>query len=244
MNLDELKQTRHTLQVAEAAAAQAVHHAQKKVSDALFDVCECERELDAARDRAALDKAQAALDSARKDHALAVKRLTDKKGEHAHADMQAHAAAAAVVRAVDQILMDEITADAKSVAHHLDEARRQGIKLRHFTLAAGIHTAGIISAATQQILDRLSLPLIDMKEIPINLEQLGDVPAFQEWLARRERMIADEVQEATVARSWPKADRHSAGSEVPAQANAHGGAVPGQFHRVGDYVRSWANGRR
>jgi hypothetical protein len=55
--LDDLKHTRLKTRAAEAAAAQAVTRAQKEVADKLFDVRECERPVEAARDRKALDAA-------------------------------------------------------------------------------------------------------------------------------------------------------------------------------------------
>jgi hypothetical protein len=194
MTLDALRQTRQKLQAEADAAAQAVQREQKKVDRDLFQLRECERTLESARDRAALDAAQAAVDSAAKDHNLALKRLADRKAEHTYAELQAETAQALVVKAVDQILTDEMSERAKQIAHHLDEARRLGIALRHFALAAGIHTTGgLIQAATEQVLVRLGEPLIDLREIPISLERLGDVPAFRGWLARRERMIAGET---------------------------------------------------
>ena len=193
MNLDELKKTRRTLLGAVAAAAQAVQHAKKQVEDELFEVQECERQREAARDRTTLDAALIALASARKDHALAIKRLEDRQGEHAHAEMRAHAAVAAVVRAVDQILTDELEERARQVERHLDEARRLGTTLRHFAIAAGIHSTGIVSDTTQGVLDRLGVPLADSHEMPIDLETLGDVAAFGDWVARRDRMISGDV---------------------------------------------------
>jgi flavin-binding protein dodecin len=69
MTLKALKHIRRKLQGIEAAAAQAVQREQKKVDDEKFRVRECERHVDDARDRAALDAALLALDSVRKDHA-------------------------------------------------------------------------------------------------------------------------------------------------------------------------------
>jgi hypothetical protein len=189
MNLQYLKHARHTLQVAEAGAEQAVRRAQAQVDIELSRVRECEQQLAAARDRPSYDSTLVALESAKVDHALALKRLEDSQGEHAHASLEARTAEAMVVKAVDKILTDELAESAKQVERHLDEARRLGLSLRHFAIAAGIHTTGIISAATQQVLDRLGEPLIDLREVPIHLEKLGDVAAFREWVARRDRMI-------------------------------------------------------
>jgi hypothetical protein len=200
MTLDELKQTRRRLRAAEAAAASAVQRAEKEVADELFNVRERERPVEAARDREAFDAATLVLESAQKDHALALKRLSDRKGEHAHAEMEARTAEAMVVRAVDKVLRDEIVERANQVAHHLDEALRLGTKLKHFSIAAAIDAIGIVPESTVRVLDRLYGPLIDARDIAINLEKLGDVPAFRDWRARRERMIAgDGVQEDVAA---------------------------------------------
>jgi hypothetical protein len=194
MVLDELKQTRRRLQGLKAAAASAVQRAQKEVADEALRVREAERPLEAARDRQAYDAAAIVLESARKDHALALKRLSDRQGEAAHATMEARTAEAMVVRAVDQALADELAERAKRIGHHLDEAQRLGLALKHFAVAAGIHATAIVPPATLRVLDRLSVPLIDALEIPINVAQLGDVGAFRDWTARRNQMIDGETE--------------------------------------------------
>jgi hypothetical protein len=194
MNLDELKQTRRRLQGLEAAAASAVQHAQKELADEAFRVREAERPLEAARDRQAYDAAAIVLESARKDHALAIKRLSDRQGEAAHATMEARTAEAMVVRAVDQALGDELAERAKQIGHHLDEARRLGLALKYFAVAAGVNATGITPASTLRVLDRLGVALIDVREIPINMEKLGDVAAFRDWTARRTAMIEGEPE--------------------------------------------------
>lgn len=174
-------------------ATQTLTQAQSSAGDELERVRDCERRLDAARDRPAFDAARAALNSAQADHVLAVKRLTDRQGEHAHADMEARAAEAMVVRAVDQILSDEIAERAKQVAHHLDEARRLGSSLQYFAIASGIHATSIVPQSTLRVLERLHLPLIDSLHIPIDLAQLGDTEAFRDWTARRNAMLDGET---------------------------------------------------
>jgi hypothetical protein len=189
MNLDELKQTRGRLQGLEVAAALAVQRAEKEGADELFRVRECERPLEAARDRKAYDAAAIVLDSTKKDHALALKRLSDRQAEHAYADMEARTAEAMVVRAVDKILTDEIVERSKRVESLLNEARREGLALKHFAIAAGVHATGIVPPSALRVLDRLNTPLINALEIPINMEKLGDVAAFRDWTARRTELI-------------------------------------------------------
>jgi hypothetical protein len=195
--LDDLKQTRRKTRAAEAAAAQAVTRAQKEVADKLFDVRECERPVEAARDRKALDAATLVLESTKKDHTLALKRLADRQGEHAYAEMQASVAAAAVVQAVDQILTDEIAARAKKVDDLLNEAKRLGTALKYFAVAAEVNAARIVQPSTLRVLDRLSLPLVNAMDIPIDLASSGDVTQFRDWAAQREQMIAGTTSDAT-----------------------------------------------
>jgi hypothetical protein len=194
MNLDDLKHTRARLRGAEAAAALAVRRAEKEVADELFNVRERERPVEAARDRQAYDAAAVVLESARKDHALALKRLTDRQAEAAQAEMEARTAEAMVVRAVDGALGAEIVERSRQIADLLDEARRLGTALKYFTVAAGLHATSLVPDSVLRVLDRLSVALIDVREIPINLEKLGDVAAFREWTARRAAMIEGEPE--------------------------------------------------
>jgi hypothetical protein len=201
MNLEDLYRTRHAFQAAEAAAEQAVHREQGQVDTELDRVRSCERLIDDSRDRATYDTALAASETSKKDHALAVKHLTDAQGEHARAALKAHTAVTMVVTAVDKILTDELAERARQIERHLDEACRLGTALKYFAVAAAIHAPGFIEPSTERVLNRLHASLIDGHEIPNNLEKLGDIPAFRDWIARRERMIAGKapVQEGEAA---------------------------------------------
>jgi hypothetical protein len=141
-----------------------------------------------------------ALATAIYDHNLKARALATLKRARDEGQTELAAAERAVVQAVDQILGDEIAERARQVEHHLDEALRLGVSLKYFAVAAGIHATGVIPAPTQRVLDRLEAPPIDLREIPINLEKLGDVAAFREWTARRDWMIAgDAAQEDEAA---------------------------------------------
>jgi hypothetical protein len=190
MTLDQLKHTRRKLQGVQAAAAQAVQREQKNVDKEQFEVSECGREVEAARDRITLDTAEAALDSALKDHTLALKRLADRQAEHTYAELQVHTAQAQVVEAVDQILADELAQRAKRVNYLLNEALSLGTELKYFAIAAGVNSTKIISPSTLSVVDRLSQPLIDGLTTPIHLANIGDVAAFRAWTERRDQMIA------------------------------------------------------
>lgn len=192
MNYEPLHEARAKVAAARdalSAAAQAAQRAQKEAADELFKVREAERPMEAARDRRAYDAAAVAFESAKKDHALAIKRLTDCKDEQAHAVMQARALEAAVVGAVDQLLTDEIAERSKLVEYHLNEALRLGTALKYFAIAAGVHSTEVISPSTMGVLDRLNLPLINALDMPISVAQLGDTAAFREWTARRSALI-------------------------------------------------------
>jgi phage-related tail protein len=141
-----------------------------------------------------------ALTAARRDHAVKAKALAKLEGIRVEAQTDLAAAERAVMQAVDQVLGDEIAERAGKVEHHLNEAHRLGTSLKYFAAAAGIHATLIVPDSTLRVLDRLSTPLIDSLEIPINMEKLGDVAAFRDWTARREKMITgDAATEATAA---------------------------------------------
>jgi hypothetical protein len=192
--LDQLKHTRRKLQGIEAAAAKAVQCAQKLVDDEAFRVRECERELDTARDRATLDAAEAALNSASKDHALAVKRLTDRKGEHAHAEMQAQVAHAQVEAAVDQALGAERETIAAQCIEIYEQLQRKIGALRAVVpdeLNTPRHLVVELSPTVTQALNLVPPP--DATLIPVNQLQYGALGDAEAWAARRARMIADEA---------------------------------------------------
>jgi hypothetical protein len=197
--LDEARRKARAARDALAAATHAVQRAQKQVAVELLKVREGERRLDAARDRPTYDAECTALESARKDHALAIKRLTDRQSEQAHADRLARAAEAAMVGAVDQILADEIAERATLVEDHLNQALCLGTALKYFAVAAGVHSTKVISPSTLSVLDRLSQPLIDGHSIPNHMGQLGDIVAFREWTARRAAMIDGDEETAPKA---------------------------------------------
>ena len=200
MTLENLKHTRRKLLLVEATAAQAVKHAQKSVADELFLVRECERELDAARDRTTYDAALLALDSARKDHALAIKRLEDRQGEHAHADMQARAAEAMVVRAVDKLLDTEREALASECIEMYERLTRKIADLRAVVpdeLNTPRHLPLELSPIVTRALNLVPPP--DATMIPVNVLQFGNTGNTEAWAARRARMIADEAVEEDAA---------------------------------------------
>jgi hypothetical protein len=145
--------------------------------------------------------AAAALAAARSDESIKSKALATLKAAHAQRQSDLAAAERAVVDAVDRILHDEMVERARSIERHLDEARRLGLALKYFAVAAGIHGSGVIPTSVQRAIDRLGAPLINTLDTPIHLEALGDVAAFRDWTARREQMIAGEapVKEASAA---------------------------------------------
>jgi hypothetical protein len=201
MTLDQLKHNRRKLQGVEAAAAQAMQREQKQVDEAQFQIRECERDLDAARDRATLDAAEAALHSASKDYTLAVKRLTDRQGEHAYAQMQAGTAQAMVVNAVDQLLNAERETIAAECIEIYQRLTQKIVELRAVVpdeLNTPRHLVAELSSTVMQALNLVPPP--DATMIPVNVLQFGAVGNTDAWAARRARMIADEAtEEATAA---------------------------------------------
>jgi len=135
-----------------------------------------------------------ALDLAKSDLSIKHRALASLQSAQAEGQVALAVAERAVISAVDEYLAAEIIARAKYVADLLDEARRLGIALKYFAVAAGVNATGIIPVSTLRVLDRLSVPLIDALEIPINMAQLGDVAAFREWTARRAAMIDGEPE--------------------------------------------------
>jgi hypothetical protein len=191
LTLDELKQTRHKLQASEAAAAQAVKRAQKDVDDELFRVHECELRLEDARDRAAYERASAALASAKVDHVLAAKRLTVAQGVQAHAELEARTAEAQVENAVDDMFREEDIAAAREVSHRLNEAIRLGTGLLHLAVAMELNGRGPQPPEVTEVLARLDLPVIDRRDIAVNFMKHGDTAAAAKRADRRAALILD-----------------------------------------------------
>jgi hypothetical protein len=205
MNLDELKQTRRRLRGVEAAAASAVQRAEKEVADELFNVRECERPVEAARDREAYDAAAIVLESARKDHALALKRLTDRQGEAAHAEMEARTAEAMVVRAVDEMLDAEREELAAQIERLYGQVARLVAELREATphpLHTPVNVPIRLSPQVQRALSRVPPRddlYVSVNELRAETIQLSTVTSREPWAARRRRLIAGEVAEEAAA---------------------------------------------
>ena len=201
MTLDDLKHTRRTMRGTEVIAANAVERAQRQVADDLLRVREGERRLDAARDRLTYDAECVVLESGRKDHALAIKRLTDRQGEHAQAQKQARAAEAQVMDAVDQVLLAEREAIAIECIEIHRQLTRKIAELRAVVpdeLNTPVHLAADISSVVEQALSLVPPP--DATQVPVNVLQYGAHGDAEAWAARRARMIADEaIEEATAA---------------------------------------------
>lgn len=201
MNLDDLKLTRRALRGTQANAAHALQRAKQRVADELLRVRDSERRLDAARDRPTYDAECAALESARKDYALAIKRLSDRQGEHAQAETQARAAEAQVMDAVDQVLLAEREAMAAECIEIHRQLTRKIADLRAVVpdeLNTPIHLAADISSVVEQALSLVPPP--DATQVPVNVLQYGAHGDAEAWAARRARMIADEAtQKATAA---------------------------------------------
>jgi hypothetical protein len=135
-----------------------------------------------------------ALTAARRDHSVKAKALATLEAAVTTAQVGLAQAERAVVKAVDQILTDEITARAKKVDDLLNEARRLGVALKYFAVTAQVNGA-VVPASTQQVLNRLDLPLISLMETPINLAKTGDSVVYRDWTARRAEMIAGDLSE-------------------------------------------------
>jgi hypothetical protein len=176
-----------------AAATQAVQPEQKQVDAGLHRMREYESRLDAARDRPSYDAAEIALVSARKDQALALKRLHDRIDERVHAEAQLHAAERALAAQVDQIFVNEDIEEARQVAHLLDSAARRGKQLLLATKAGELNGKAPLPQVTQ-VLDRLTapLPLVDAHDIGSNFLREGDTAATARRAARRAALIAGE----------------------------------------------------
>jgi hypothetical protein len=100
------------------------------------------------------------------------------------------AAERAISNEVDRHLREELIERAKVIAHYLDEAERLGKELKYFAMAAEINSPGVIPSAVPDLFYRLE-KLINIATIPINLQSLGDIPAYNKWCARREALIAE-----------------------------------------------------
>jgi hypothetical protein len=138
--------------------------------------------------------------TARNDVETATAALKKLAAAHAQCAMDTAVAEGAVVKAVDGILEAEIAERSQHVQRLLDEALRLGTDLKYFELAAGIHISGVDLTSAAEVIARLSRALLDTKDVPINLQKLGDVAAFQTWVARRGSMIAaDAVPEHEAA---------------------------------------------
>jgi hypothetical protein len=172
------------------------------VDDELFRVRELERSLDGARDRPTYDAALLALDSAKKDHALALKRLSDRQGEHAHAALEARTAEAMVVKAVDKLLVAERESLAAECIAIYEKLTRRIVDLRALVpdeFNTPVNLSLDLSPEVERALNHLAPPP-DATQIPVNLLQLGAADNREAWAARRTRMIADEaIEQATAA---------------------------------------------
>jgi hypothetical protein len=201
MNLEDLYRARHAVQAAEAAAAQAVHRAQKDVDNELLRVRACEQQLDFARDRPAYDTALAALESVKRDHVLALKRLTDRQGEHAHAVTKTCTADVQIANAVDAMLNGEREAIAADcIAIHEKLARRVA-DLRALVpdeINTQPHLMLDLSTIVTEALNLM--PPLDATTIPLNVLRFGAIENREAWATRRSRLIAGEAtEEATAA---------------------------------------------
>jgi hypothetical protein len=131
-----------------------------------------------------------ALASARHEARIATGAVSALQKAHVERCSAVQSAQAAIVAEVDALLNDEITERALGIARHLDEVVRLGTALKFFCVAAGINSTAGVSAPVQRTLARLDVPLLDMAEIPVNVQKLGDIAAYRDWTDRRSQMIA------------------------------------------------------
>jgi hypothetical protein len=189
--LTDLKNTRRRLRAAAAAAAQALRRAQGSEAEALAKVREQECALDLTRDRTSYDAVAARLESARVDHLLAGKALKDAAAAANYADMDLGGAEAAVRAEVDRLLRKEDVTDAHEIEMALNRIQQLGIALLHRTVANELN-GHLAPSEVTTVLMRLDSPLIDRRNIAINLTLFGDTTAAREREQRRAALTADE----------------------------------------------------
>jgi hypothetical protein len=132
------------------------------------------------------------LASARHQHTLATKALQTLSDTHAKRVSELQAAEQTVINAVDQIFLEEDIESARVVAHHLDEALRLGGALLHLTTANEMHLNGYtLPREVSAVLNRLEVPLVDRRDVAVNLIKHGDSIAAARRAARRSELIAE-----------------------------------------------------
>jgi hypothetical protein len=122
------------------------------------------------------DAVAATLESARVDHLLAGKALKDAAAAANYADMDVAVAKAAVRAEVDRLLRRDDVTDAHEIEMALNRVRQLGLALLHRTVANEQNGHAAPREVTV-VLTRLDLPLIDRRDIAVNLTTFGDTAA-------------------------------------------------------------------
>lgn len=147
----------------------------------------------------AADGLTAELTAARSDASvtsMAVESL-GRASDQAQAELAI--AEAAVVAAIDEILTAEDIEAARLIAYHLDEAVKIGKSLVFGALAAEMSERRQMPPEVTALLERLNCPLIDRRDVAVNLTRSGDMSALARRTARRAEMIAGKSTLAAAA---------------------------------------------
>ena len=198
--LEESTLTLERARRVESGAADRVNALEQRVAQADTDQAAQLADLIAAEliapNESSLINAQPAvtpeLAAARRQHTLATKALQTLTETHARRQTELQAAERAVIDAVDQLFRDEDIESARLVAHHLDEALRLGGALLHLTVANEMHLNGYTPPREVTIvLNRLDVPLVDRRDVAVNLLKHGDSIAADRRTARRNELIEE-----------------------------------------------------
>jgi len=139
-----------------------------------------------------------ALALARSDFNVARAALSKLRAAHESAETYLAAAEAAVVRTVDEMFLAEDDETARLVSEHLDEALRLGRGLLDSAFAGELDGHKPSQRASDVLL-RLELPVLDRKNVPINIWAHGNDDVRGARSARRADLIAGDVPEEQAA---------------------------------------------
>jgi hypothetical protein len=123
---------------------------------------------------------------------LASKAAAKLREKHAKSAEDLRTAEAAVLAAADAILEGEDVELARQLSHHLSEAVRLGKSLLFSTIASEMTDRKAAPPQVTAVLEKLDLPLIDRRNVAINLWREGDLAAHALRATRRASMIAGE----------------------------------------------------
>jgi flagellar biosynthesis chaperone FliJ len=140
------------------------------------------------------------LSSWRHQTKVTAQALATLETDHAKRQAELQAAEAAVVQAVEILFHEEDVAAARAVLHLLDEASRLGTAVFHSAVSSELNGRMPPPQEVLDVIQRLETPIIDRRNIPINLMRQGDTVEAARRATRRTALIAGEAnKEATPA---------------------------------------------